>query len=50
MLIRLLSKKFGLLNHGEKYKKSIHNYEKLDKAIDGFLFATSKDEILALLK
>jgi len=50
VLIHLLSRKFGLLDNEEKFIKSIHDYEKLDRAIDGILFTESKDEILALLK
>ena len=50
VLIRLLSKKFGLLDNEKKIIKSIHDYEKLDKAIESIIFTAIKDEILTLLK
>ena len=39
VLIRLLSKKYGLSSDEEKFINSINNYEKLDNAIDEILLA-----------
>ncbi|MDY6969891.1 MAG: hypothetical protein SVR08_14705, partial [Spirochaetota bacterium] len=50
VLIRLLSRKFGLLDNEEKLIKSIHDHEKLDRAIESIIFTASKEKILALLK
>ncbi|MDY6968549.1 MAG: Rpn family recombination-promoting nuclease/putative transposase [Spirochaetota bacterium] len=50
VLALLLSKKFGLSDDEEELIKSINNYEKLDKAISGILFAETKDKILSILK
>jgi predicted transposase YdaD len=50
VLIRQLSKKFGLTQKEESSIKSISNKNKLDKALDEILFAETKDQVLACLK
>ena len=50
ILIKLLSKKFGLNNKEKELIKSIKDKDKLDQAIDAFVFAENKEEVLNQLK
>ena len=50
IFIRQLSKKFGLDDKEKELIKSIKDKDKLDKAIDAFVFATDKKEVLNELK
>jgi hypothetical protein len=50
VLIKLLSKKFGLTDEEKEYIKSITNPSKLDEALEEILFTGVKQDILDLLK
>ena len=50
MLIKQLSKKFGLKEDEKSYIRSIEDPDRLEKAIDEFVFADTKEQVLAALK
>ncbi|MFP4492017.1 MAG: Rpn family recombination-promoting nuclease/putative transposase [Spirochaetaceae bacterium] len=50
VLIRLVSRKFGITETEEELIKSVKNTKLLDKAIDELLFAQTKEELLLLLR
>jgi hypothetical protein len=50
VLIRLLTKKFGLTEEEKAYIKSIKDAEILEKGLDEILFADSKEKVLAVLQ
>ena len=50
VMIRLLSKKFGLNNAEEEYIRRITSSEKLDKALDAIIEAQTREEVINCLK
>jgi hypothetical protein len=50
VLIKMLSKKFGLKEDEKSYIRSIEDPDRLEKAIDEFVFADTKEQVLAALK
>ncbi len=50
ILIKLLSKKFGLTEDEKAYVKSIEDADILEKGLDKILFAETKEQVLGALK
>ncbi len=50
MLVRQLSKKFGLTDAERELIENVDDVEKLGRAIDDFVFAQTKEEVLATLR
>jgi hypothetical protein len=50
ILIKLISKKFGISDNDRSFIMTIEDKEKLDLALDEILFAESKDVLLDILK
>ena len=50
ILIKLISKKFGISGKDKSFIMAVEDKEKLDLALDEILFAESKDVLLDILK
>jgi hypothetical protein len=50
ILIKLISKKFGISGKDKSFIMAVEDKEKLDLAMDEILFAESKDVLLDILK
>jgi len=50
ILIKLISKKFGISDNDRSFIMAMEDKEKLDLALDEILFAESKDVLLDILK
>ena len=50
VLIKQLSKKFGLSAKEKEFIKTITNFKKLDKALDEFVFSETKQQVLDCLE
>ena len=50
VLIKLLSKKFGLADEEKKYIMSVSDSDALERGLDEIVFADSKEQVLSAVK